>query len=360
MQVNLLLPRTFRLLSACLFLSMGLMLATVSSIRAEDKPEDLELRDGKTIEIDVKNLEAWIKDKDQKNDYKNLALCIDELPFNGLQPVPNCGNTKLLYTLKQTSDNKDAWNAVLSKKRDKFFSRTVSVTISPNNLQIKEKPNQKLEAIPKKYNLIIINPTWFTIFVIVFVTLLFVFFWLAKTSDMLREPGPAKGDERKPYSLARTQMAFWFFTVIISFVYIWLVKDNLYCLTGSVLVLMGISAATALSSAVVDSGKRNDIERLREDKAADEATQARLEKEIADITSKITASPPPPDLEVQKELLATKTKELEKKKAEIEQHQTDMKIQTLSKAIKPVISKSFWADILNEDNGISKIGRAHV
>ena len=194
MQVNLLLPRTFRLLSACLFLSMGLMLATVSSIRAEDKPEDLELRDGKTIEIDVKNLEAWIKDKDQKNDYKNLALCIDELPFNGLQPVPNCGNTKLLYTLKQTSDNKDAWNAVLSKKRDKFFSRTVSVTISPNNLQIKEKPNQKLEAIPKKYNLIIINPTWFTIFVIVFVTLLFVFFWLAKTSDMLREPGPAKGD----------------------------------------------------------------------------------------------------------------------------------------------------------------------
>jgi hypothetical protein len=52
-----------------------------------------------------------------------------------------------------------------------------------------------------------------------------------------------------PYSLARTQMAFWMILTLAGFVYIWL-SMGLYLglITGGILVLLGINAATGLTA----------------------------------------------------------------------------------------------------------------
>lgn len=61
--------------------------------------------------------------------------------------------------------------------------------------------------------------SWFKIFVVAFAAAIVQFWWLAYKCDIIREPGPQPGGRnsggkpnRKPYSLARTQMAFGFLT----------------------------------------------------------------------------------------------------------------------------------------------------
>jgi hypothetical protein len=71
------------------------------------------------------------------------------------------------------------------------------------------------------------------------------------------KPVEAKEAAKKlnPYSLARTQMAIWFFLIVCSWVFLWLVTGTLDTLTPTVLALMGIGAGTALGAEVQDAGK---------------------------------------------------------------------------------------------------------
>ena len=50
-------------------------------------------------------------------------------------------------------------------------------------------------------------------------------------------------------------MAFWFFLVIASYFFLWIVTGDMNTLNTSVLALIGISAGTALGSAFVDAAK---------------------------------------------------------------------------------------------------------
>src|SRR6185369_11551685 len=84
--------------------------------------------------------------------------------------------------------------------------------------------------------------------------------------------------KRKPYSLARFQMAFWFIFVVGSFIFIWLITGAQDTITTTTLALIGIGAGTALGAAVIDIGKNKDsesgVDRLRkeEKELADEIT----------------------------------------------------------------------------------------
>jgi hypothetical protein len=71
----------------------------------------------------------------------------------------------------------------------------------------------------------------------------------AVRTDMLRDRATTEGI-RPPYSLGRTQMAWWFFLVVLSFGFIWLVTGDRDTIPPSVLGLMGISAATAVVASV--------------------------------------------------------------------------------------------------------------
>jgi hypothetical protein len=81
---------------------------------------------------------------------------------------------------------------------------------------------------------------------------LFVF---ARRSDMLRD-GPAMEGVRQPYSLARVQMAWWFFLLVVGYVFIWLVTSERDSIPPSLLGLVGISAATALAAVAVTPNRQ--------------------------------------------------------------------------------------------------------
>ena len=346
----------------CSLLIIGLMLTITSPASAEDSNTEVPLTvkkgEGKgelalyhTITVEVENLEKWVEQP--SHDPSKFILCVDGNEFNGLLPVLVDNNKKLRFDLKRTPGSKEAWNTVLSR-RPKGFTREVPVTV-------RHQDGVKLQS-EATATLIVIDLFWFKIFVGSFVAAIVLFGLLAYKTDIIREPGPQpegtdkKGmPNRKPYSLARTQMAFWFFVVIISYVFIWMVTSDLSNLTPSVLGLIGISAATGLSAAIVGSSKRNDRENqrrsLEEKKKNDEVEAERLRSEISTLNAAVNANHAPINLEEQRVALAAKQAELAAKQKKIDQ--SNQEIQELSAAAKPAASKHFIDDILSDDDGIS-------
>ncbi|MFH0823060.1 MAG: hypothetical protein V2B18_09955, partial [Pseudomonadota bacterium] len=182
------------------------------------------------------------------------------------------------------------------------------------------------------------------------------FIWLAYASDIIRDVGEQPcikegmdRTNRKPYSLARLQMASWFFVVLAAYTYIWMVTGDLGGLTPSVLTLMGISTATCLGSALVDSSSRtvdqeNERAKLKRERKEIEkpltkgAGESNENKQGAQESPTIGEGSPAETQEVQSpddnpEIKKLKLKEL------------DMKIGD--------VTQGLIKDIISDDNGVS-------
>jgi hypothetical protein len=77
--------------------------------------------------------------------------------------------------------------------------------------------------------------------------------YLARRSDLLRDSRPVAAGQTKPYSLAKCQMAFWFFLITTLFLGVAVITweyNNI--VTTQSLVLLGISGVTGLSAIQID------------------------------------------------------------------------------------------------------------
>ena len=259
---------------------------------------------------------------------------------------------------RKAGANDEAWADLLGNPPfgdGFFFRKDTKVSIGLEN--------QYAAAEPKNFNLIRIREYRFWIFSILYVFLLFLIFRLAVKSDILRDIGDqpdgskvtlnskaygifrafefgSKDEVRKPYSLARFQMAFWFLLVIGSFFYIWLITGALDIITTEILALIGIGAGTALGAAAIDSGKR---ESVKTDLKTKKEELDKLETEIADLDTRINATPAPADLttlQADKKAKEEKSKELN---TEIIKHEKSLK----------ATSQGFLKDVLTDATGVS-------
>ena len=323
--------------------------ADEDTLTVEKVTERLELRYPLTLK--VTNLPNWLKQAG--NDLSKLILHIDGVAVKGLKPSL-IENDKLKFDLRRTDENEDAWTTILSRKSDKFFYRFVPVTIGfENGVQVTSKVNLKLIRIKEGR---------FYVFLMICIVTIILFFGLAWKTDIIRDTGPQpEGDDakgkpnRKTFSLARTQMAFWFFTIIIGYVFIWMVTSDISSLTPGILGLMGISAVTGLGSAVVDSSKqteqRNKLRVLKEKNESYDVEVEKFNTEIKTLRSAINAKPAPANLDKQKASLAAKEADLAVKRKEIKQ--TKHTIKEVDAEVKSAVSEDFFKDILSDDNGIS-------
>ncbi|MBL8151765.1 MAG: hypothetical protein JNN15_17715 [Blastocatellia bacterium] len=206
-----------------------------------------------SIEVKIDGLEQWVT---KNPDVSKFVLYIDGDRLQGLPPrliqkwQDGKTEARLRFDLKRNEKNKATWDAILSRKPRSLF-RTVSITVGIDN------GTQVQSSVIADF--IFVKEKWLVVFTIAVAIFLASFYVLARNSDIIRVPGaqPENGKpengKRKPYSLARTQMACWFLTVVVCYVFIWLVTTDLATLTDSVLWIMGISGITGLSSAVIDS-----------------------------------------------------------------------------------------------------------
>jgi len=96
---------------------------------------------------------------------------------------------------------------------------------------------------------------WIILWLILLLVVAIAVLVYARRSDMLRD-GPAIDGVRQPYSLARVQMAWWFFLLVAGYVFIWLVTGERDSIAPSLLGLVGISAATALAAVAVTPSRQ--------------------------------------------------------------------------------------------------------
>jgi hypothetical protein len=179
---------------------------------------------------------------------RDIVLYLDRQPLpHVVAAPPSDPDTNILYfPLTRTEDARGVWTYLLGRPGLKTRNVEVSVGID-DQFAVPSQFSVALRAIP---------PVWFSFWVLIFAGLAIGFFLLARRSNVLRDPVSAPYGARPPYSLARVQAAWWFFLILASYLLIGMVTgDFSTSITGTTLVLLGISAGTAVGSAFIDAGK---------------------------------------------------------------------------------------------------------
>jgi len=228
---------------------------------------------GDEIWIDIINFKDWVTslgDKKPKNyEVKDLILYLDHFPLLGVSPIYSyektewTGNvppieytrTTVGFSLVRNDSSKPGWSHLLNQP---VLNRKVIVSVGfANGEEIDSWVNPKLVTEKDQEFYLTVIPKFRTAFgLIVILGALIAFLGLARHTHIIRDAAaPRRPDGQRPYSLARGQMAFWFFLVIASYFFLWIVTGDMDTLNTSVLGLIGISAGTALGSAFVDASK---------------------------------------------------------------------------------------------------------
>ena len=220
----------------------------------------------------AQHLDAWLAEMKAQNripqDAKlsDLVLLLDNVAIKGLHPeqsfpVPPDADSEdypqvryLRFALRRTDDSKVAWNEILNRPN---FRRQMDVSVGFENGE--KMQTWVLKSASESVNTFlfqVIPPLRFWTGVVLIGGALAVFIYLARCTDIVRDTNqPLRPDKRWPYSLARMQMAFWFFLVLGAFFFLWVLLGDMDTLNSSALGLIGISAGTALGSVFVDSAK---------------------------------------------------------------------------------------------------------
>jgi hypothetical protein len=278
---------------------------------------------------------------------QEISLYLGERRIKGISPEVDAvvqEEGTLQFHLTRNSDNDEAWADLFGAPPldGRFFKRPTEVSVGLENGY-----PVPIAVMKDKFNLIPIRETRFWLGTVGLFLLACVLIGFAKKTDIVRDSGPAPGTDAqgraklRPYSLGRCQMAFWFFWVIASFLYIWLITGTYDIITSSVLGLIGIGAGTALGGAAIDVNKREETSKQLSNLRAEKPV---VENEINELAAKIAAAPAPAALMESQQVKATKEARLNLINSQI----PDLVAQT-----RPQESNGFLDDILTDANGLS-------
>lgn len=251
---------------------------------------DLSL--GSTAIVDVGGLSALGADGPKLADF---ILYIDQYAVTtGADPqLSNVAGNRLAFPLKRDSDNASAWKALLGSPTNYYKKVQVAVGIKgqQNLLPIRDQTKEDKNSLQATLWVI-----WLPGVLIALVLVVILFFVLRKygIGDMLRDSQPSdfggvtapNGNLlvlKRPYSLAQTQMAWWFALVVGAYIFLFLITGDINTLTSQALTLMGIGAGTALGAAMVENTKTD-------------PKQKEFQDTLAQIKQLETANPQPPEL----------------------------------------------------------------
>jgi hypothetical protein len=226
---------------------------------------------GDEIWVHIINFKEWVNslgDKNRENhEIKDLILYLDHFPLLGVSPIywhegqeftdksVEYTGTTVGFSLVRNDSSKPGWSHLLNQP---VLKRRVIVSVGfASGEEIhSDVTSDRVTGKDQQFYLTII-PTFRTAFgLIVILGALIAFLALARYTHIIRDAAaPRRPDGLRPYSLARGQMAFWFFLVIASYFFLWIVTGDMDTLNTSVLGLIGISAGTALGSAFIDASK---------------------------------------------------------------------------------------------------------
>jgi hypothetical protein len=212
----------------------------VTAVRSEREDNVAGLSD--RIIVNISHLSTLQKSLDGKP----LVLFINGLPLTD-SPALSVDTLRgeVQFVLKRTEITKATWNLLIGKP--KAFTKVVTVSVGL-------KDGTPIPCKENNLTFVVIRTWQFGIFFLSLLIFLFVIFLLYRKTDLLRglpEQMPPVG--KKVFSLALSQMLFWTVLVMGAYVFIWATTGDIDTVTDSILILMGISSATALGARVIDT-----------------------------------------------------------------------------------------------------------
>src|ERR1044072_7569493 len=194
------------------------------------KDRTFGLGDGLVVQVSEINSLA----EQAKAQGKAVIPFLNGIPLKGLRPEApldaNTGSSR--FRMERTDNSREAWAVLLGKPSR--LQREVVVSVGVEDLT-------PIETTAPPCQLIVIRPFRAIILLVVFVLAFIWFRHQVHRTNMLRDPGPDPGPgKQRPYSLARLQMAFWFFLVVGAFLLIYAVTGGMDAIPNSMLALIGI------------------------------------------------------------------------------------------------------------------------
>jgi hypothetical protein len=271
---------------------------------------------------------------------KNITLFVNGIDTGVLAQKSDAMTGTMTFPLDRNEKNKAVWAPLLY---DPIFRRHEDMAISAGLSG--EQPLPRLATSNMKIifdKIYLVGAMWFWVVLIVAIVIGTIVY--ARNSDMLRD-GPKVGDERQTYSLARVQMAWWFVLIVVAYVLIWVVTGDRDTITTSLLGLMGISAATALTAvAITPRGEERaaaERDRLTGVKTSAAARMQQLDTELATTTDPVTRTK-------LAELRASAQKEIDDANVAIAQVRNHYP------------SKNLWTDVVTDARGSVALDRFQI
>jgi hypothetical protein len=284
---------------------------------------------------------------------KPITLFVEGLDF-GIQPTGiDLESGILIIELGRDEDNKALWKPFLYNPLfDPTTELRVSVGIHGDH-PLPRAPGANLTLVFYK----VYTDGWVWGWLGLLAAIVVALLLYARKSDLLRD-GPSMGGVRRPFSLARAQMAWWFFLILIAYNFIWLVTGDRDSIPPSLLALLGISAATALAAVAITSrGAGSEARRKLFDNeiaSLDEALQ-RIAIELDDAARRMDG----PTVSASSATATALRSALEKKRADLEALRLKLAIERAGlTAIVP--SKGFWNDLVTDDRGAISLDRFQI
>ncbi|QHE76529.1 hypothetical protein [Hydrogenophaga sp. PBL-H3] len=176
-----------------------------------------------------------------------LVPYIDGRALTGVTPLAvDLGQGRLQFHLRITAQNRDTWTHLLSPLT---FQRAVQFSVG---LEQVDPFATDFTRTSRRALLTVINWRWLLAAVLIVATFSAAFCALAVHTTLLMERYKLlDGTLAHRFSLAKVQLALWFFVIFSAFLVIWLATGNFDTLNSSILSTLSISAGTALGDTFV-------------------------------------------------------------------------------------------------------------
>jgi len=327
------------------------------AVAGDEKPKPLAIDRviGHDIELNREISVIVVNLEEAKADPAKFTLFLGGYPLPALKASRD-GKDVLRFSLERAPESATdadraatlkSWNALLGapsarrKTEMPVMLRYDGVIVPP--------------ADPKKpptVTLIVVRGFVLWFWIIIFGAVFILFIIAAKTTNLLRDTVPPKPQSgKRPYSLARTQMAWWFLIILGSYIFIFAVTHDWKVMNEDALILMGIGTGTALGATLIEVTK----------KASGESSIATLNAEVSKQTAAIVENQKlvdalnaaPPNPLTADSIAALLTAQNAVADAKAKKAEADEALKTATAAVSAPVSVNFFNDILTDETGAS-------
>ena len=272
-----------------------------------------------------------------------LGLYINDMFFKDLEPLPVPGRANAaMFHVVRTEANQELWSVLFTRKGWGGNVDQICEKDDKDGITLTVGYQDGSQVAPSSWACLEYFPSYWQAAGLALMAVVLLAFTVvkARTTSMIRDIGFSPPGTLPPFSLARSQMALWFITVVCGILFCYAVTGDLSPIPQGVLVLMGIGAGTAVSAAAIDvnslPGTLAEYRQIKKQQAVFDARAQGRAKEIEDAAAVDPADAKLPGLRSQ---LVAAQQEAAANQAKLKDYEVPA-------------SKGFFTDILADGNGM--------